>query len=76
MSKNLTFQLDNDPKQMSKSVMTWLQKREIKMLKWPSHSLNPFQSQWNDLKRDVHKRSPHSLKELELFCNKEWDIIL
>ena len=71
MIKNLTLHHDNDQKQTSKPTKTWLRKRKIKVLEWPSQS--PLQSPtktMNDLKRSVHERATRSLKELELFLQR------
>lgn len=61
------------PQTHSQSI-TGLQKQLIKVVEWPSQSLdrNPIKSLWNDFRRAVHWRSPHGLTELERFCIEEW----
>ena len=46
------FQLDNDPKHMAKATKEWLKKKHIKVMGWPSQSLdhNPSENLWRELK--------------------------
>lgn len=71
--KKITFLQDNNPKH-NPSTKKCLQKKKIKVLEWPSKSLdlNPIKNMWIDLVRAVHSRSPHSLIDLEHFFKEEW----
>jgi len=44
---------------------------------WPSNSpdLNPIENLWAIVKRNVEKRRPKNLSELESFLGEEWDNI-
>lgn len=44
---------------------------------WPSNSpdLNPIENLWAIVKRNVEKRMPKNLAELEQFMAEEWDAI-
>jgi transposase len=46
-------------------------------LKWPSNSpdINPIEKLWSIIKRQVEKRKPKNLNELETFMNDEWQKI-
>ena len=46
-------------------------------LDWPSRSpdLSPIENLWGELKRNVRKRFPQSLDELEEFIIQEWENI-
>ena len=61
----LTFQQDNDPKDMSKSVTAGFQKNKITILLWLSMSpnLNPIENLWQELKVCINCWSPKKLLE-------------
>ena len=58
----------------AKSTQDWLTKKKLKVLEWPSQSLDlsPIEMLWFDLKRSLHARKPSNLKELRKFCDEEW----
>ena len=58
------FQHDNAPLHTSRLTKTFLQKRNLKVLKWPAHSpdLNPIENMWGLLARE----------ELKDALNKAW----
>ena len=46
-------------------------------LDWPPRSpdLNPLENLWSELKRNIRKRLPDTIDELEQFALEEWDRI-
>ena len=71
------FQQDNDPKHTSRRAKTFLQENFPEVMDWPSNSpdLNPIENLWAIVKRNVEKRMPKNLAELEQFMAEEWDAI-
>ena len=53
LGRQVTFQQDNDPTHMSKSVTEWLQKNKFKVLSWLSISQNPVENLWQELKFQI-----------------------
>ncbi len=68
------MQQENVPKHISKSTSEWLKKNKIKVLEWPSQSLdlNLIEMLWRDLKQSIHARNPFNVTELKQFCKEEW----
>ena len=65
-----TFQNENDPKHKAKLTRHWLQQKIVKVVEWPSKSLdlNIIESLLGDLKCAVHGRQPRNLQKLRAFC--------
>lgn len=55
MGRGWASQHDNDPKHMAKATKEWLKKKHIKVMEWPSQSLerNPLGNMWRELKLRV-----------------------
>ncbi|KAL0164887.1 hypothetical protein M9458_040640 [Cirrhinus mrigala] len=66
------FQHDSDPKHTAKATKEWLKKKHIKVLEWPSQSidLNPIENLWRELKVQVAKHQPRNLNDLERIWDK------
>ena len=57
--------------------MAFLRENIPKIIDWPSYSpdLNPIENLWAIVKRNVEKRMPKNLGELERFMVDEWNKI-
>ncbi len=77
MGRGWVFQHDNDPKHTAMATKEWLKKKHVKVLEWPSQSLdlNPIENLWRKLKVRVAKRQPRNLNDLDRICKEEWDKI-
>jgi len=71
------LQQDNDPKHTSRVAREFLNSNVPEVMDWPSNSpdLNPIENLWAIVKRNVEKRRPKNLSELESFLGEEWDNI-
>uniref|UniRef100_A0AAY4BWC2 Tc1-like transposase DDE domain-containing protein n=1 Tax=Denticeps clupeoides TaxID=299321 RepID=A0AAY4BWC2_9TELE len=60
----------------SASVTTsWLRRRGIRVLKWPSPDLNPIQMVWGELDRRLKAKGPTSAKHLWELLQDCWKTI-
>jgi transposase len=78
MRDNWILQQDNDPKHTSCLAKNYLKENVSTILDWSSNSpdLNPIENLWRMVKRNVEKRKPKNLSELEVFIVEEWERIL
>ena len=77
MGNNWRFQQDNDPKHTSRLAKNFLQENVPVVIDWPSNSpdINLIENLWAIVKRNVEKRKPKNLGDLEEFMDEEWDLI-
>jgi hypothetical protein len=77
MGTDWRLQQDNDPKHTSRLAKEFIEQNIPESMDWPSNSpdLNPIENMWSVVKRNVEKRRPNNLKELEAFMIEEWDNI-
>jgi transposase len=77
MGDDWRLQMDNDPKHKSRLAKDFLQNNVPEVMDWPSNSpdLNPIENLWGLVKRNVEKRKPRNLDDLEEFMIEEWDLI-
>ena len=70
------FQHDNAPLYTSRLTKTFLQERNLKVLKWPARSpdLNPIENVWGLLAREVYSNGKQyfRVQELKDALNKAW----
>ena len=64
LGRKWVFQMDNDPKHISKVVAKWLEDL--------SPDLNPIENVLAELKKCVRARRPTNLTQLHLLCQEEW----
>ena len=71
------FQLDNDPKHTSNIARQFLDQQVPETIDWPSNSpdVNPTENLWSIIERNVEKRKPSNIDELEEFIHEEWENI-
>lgn len=72
LNRGWLLQMDNDPKHTWKSIVDYITRRKLKVLRWSHNVLNTIESVSVDLGRAVRDRQPRNLKELEDFCEEAW----
>ncbi len=74
LGRRALFQHDTDPKHTSKATVGFLKKNRVKVIQWPSMSLdlNPIEHLWGILKRQVEHHSPSSIQSLKEVILEEW----
>jgi transposase len=76
--EGFVMQQDNDPKHTSLLCRNYLKSKEesgvLRILEWPSQSpdLNPIELLWEEMDREIKKRKPTSLRDLENICRQVW----
>jgi len=73
--KDFMFQQDGATCHTSKSTMDYLSSLNWKVSPWPANSpdLNPIENIWGIMKRDVEKRRPKNLDDLQAAIQDVWD---
>lgn len=68
------FQQDNWTVHTAGTSRDWFHNHGVDLIEWPAWSpdLNPIEELWNDLKRRVYGRHPHTMEQLEQFITEEW----
>ena len=68
------FMQDGTPCHRSKIVSEFLKEKKIKVLNWPSNSLdlNPIENLWEVLKNKVADKQPSSAKDLKDDIKEVW----
>lgn len=77
MAPGSIFQQDNDPKHTSRLARTFPSDHDVQLLTWPPQSpdLNPIENLWELIDREVRKKKPSNLKQLEKIIKLEWESI-
>ena len=72
--QNWRLQQDNDPKHRSHICTQFIDEHVPELLEWPSNSpdVNPIENIWSIVKRNVEKRKPVNIDELEFFLAEEF----
>ena len=76
-SDDWIFQQDNAPCHTAKSVKSWMEEKNIRILTWPAQSpdINPIENLWNTMKRKMENHKPSNKAELFDFLRLEWETI-
>ena len=66
--------MDNDPKHKSKLVQSYLKRKSVSILDWPSQSLdlNPIENLWAELDRRTKFRRVTNGNDLFKAISEEW----
>ena len=75
----ICFQQDNAPAHRASHTRNWFDKMDLAVLSWPAQSpdLNPIESLWGILQRQINAREsiPKNLHELKVALLEAWDNI-
>jgi len=71
---SITFQQDSAPCHKAKSIMNWLQTKNVRVLKWPGNSLdlNLIENLWTMIKKKVSTSNPTTMDELKRIIKEVW----
>ncbi len=71
------FQHDNARPHTASITTSWLRRRRIQVLKWPTSSpdLSHIENIWRIIKRKMRQRRPKTVEQLEACIRQEWDNI-
>ncbi|KAL7876396.1 hypothetical protein AOLI_G00113590, partial [Acnodon oligacanthus] len=77
LGRRAVFQHDNDPKHTSKTTTALLKRLRVKVMDWPSMSLdlNPIEHLWGILKRKVEECKVLNIRQIRDVVMEEWKSI-
>lgn len=72
-----TFMQDNARPHIAADTVKWLAKKKIRTVAWPPRSpdLNPIETMWAWIQKEVSRQAPTDQAELRRFWREAWDRI-